>query len=79
MRLPRSSQVHPIEPGFLSPAATIWHKAVDHRFIDPELCRMDVALIAHLSGLLAEQIAKLKPNPQGAIQCIFRITGRAGN
>jgi predicted ArsR family transcriptional regulator len=45
----------------------------------PELCRMDAALIAHLSGLLAEQVAKLKPNPQGAIQCIFRITGRAGN
>lgn len=42
----------------------------------PELCQMDAALIAHLSGLNADQTAKLKPNSLGALQCMFRIVGR---
>jgi predicted ArsR family transcriptional regulator len=39
----------------------------------PELCRLDAYLLGGLAGAQVEQTAKLAPDMQGALHCIFRI------
>lgn len=39
----------------------------------PILCQLDSQLIEHLTGLPAEQSAKLETNPRGEIFCMFEL------
>jgi predicted ArsR family transcriptional regulator len=43
---------------------------IDHH---PELCRMDAYILGGLAQAQVEQTAKLAPDTQGALHCIFRI------
>ncbi|MEX2160611.1 MAG: helix-turn-helix domain-containing protein [Anaerolineales bacterium] len=40
----------------------------------PELCRMDAHILESLLAAPAEQIAKLQAGPNGAPQCVFKIS-----
>jgi predicted ArsR family transcriptional regulator len=39
----------------------------------PELCYLDAMLIKSLTGMEAEQTAKLESSPQGALYCLFHL------
>jgi predicted ArsR family transcriptional regulator len=44
----------------------------------PELCRMDKHLIEQLTGLPAEQTARLETSPRGEIFCLFQLQPQPG-
>jgi predicted ArsR family transcriptional regulator len=39
---------------------------------NPEMCKIDTALVSQLTGAAMEQQSKLERSPQGTRQCIFR-------
>jgi predicted ArsR family transcriptional regulator len=44
----------------------------------PELCRIDAFFLEQQSGVLVEQIARLKPSIKGYPYCAFRVIGDRG-
>jgi predicted ArsR family transcriptional regulator len=45
----------------------------------PQLCQLDALLLEELTGLPADQLARLAVTPQGLRQCVFRLGNKARN